>query len=258
MSRAPRIAMLIGAGESSRIIFNAIDRAHGVVGVVREQAPSRRVLTQRRLKRVGAVQVGGQLAFQLVAAPILARRARSRIATIIAENGLDLSEIPPDRVVDVESANTPEAIEALRRLEPDVVLLNGTRIIGKRMLEGVGKPFVNTHAGITPGYRGVHGGYWALAQQRPELCGVTVHLVDTGIDTGGVLAQAIIRPGPEDCFPTYRFLQLAAAIPLLVQALPEIGRGNVKPVPPLDPASRLWYHPTIWQYMSTWWLLGVH
>ena len=41
------------------------------------------------------------------------------------------------------------------------------------------------HAGITPQYRGVHGGYWAVVNNDPEHCGVTIHFVDKGIDTGG-------------------------------------------------------------------------
>ena len=57
-------------------------------------------------------------------------------------------------------------------------------------LGSLGCPVVNVHAGITPRYRGVHGGYWALAERHPEWVGTTVHLVDPGIDTGAILAQA--------------------------------------------------------------------
>ena len=53
------------------------------------------------------------------------------------------------------------------------------------LLEAVPAVFLNTLAGITPSYRGVHGAYWALVQRQPDACGVTVHLVDAGIDTGG-------------------------------------------------------------------------
>ncbi len=52
------------------------------------------------------------------------------------------------------------------------------------------------HAGITLRYRGVHGGYWALAEQHPEWVGTTVHLVDPGIDTGGILAQSTFERVP--------------------------------------------------------------
>ena len=77
----------------------------------------------------------------------------------------------------------------LDSLRPDLVVVHGTRIISARVLASAGCPVVNMHAGITPRYRGVHGGYWALAEQHPDWVGTTVHLVDAGIDTGGILAQ---------------------------------------------------------------------
>ena len=52
---------------------------------------------------------------------------------------------------------------ALAMLKPDVVLVIGTRIIGKQTLAGINVPVVNFHSGINPNYRGQAGGYWALA-----------------------------------------------------------------------------------------------
>ena len=43
------------------------------------------------------------------------------------------------------------------------MVVNGTRILSRRMLESIDAVFLNMHVGITPKYRGVHGGYWALA-----------------------------------------------------------------------------------------------
>src|SRR5438093_9923670 len=42
------------------------------------------------------------------------------------------------------------------------VVVNGTRIISEAVLTASDAVFINMHAGITPKYRGVHGGYWAL------------------------------------------------------------------------------------------------
>ena len=56
-------------------------------------------------------------------------------------------------------------------------------------------PVLNYHAGITPKYRGMNGGYWALATGDAGNFGATVHLVDAGVDTGGVLHQVRGRPG---------------------------------------------------------------
>ena len=252
-----RIALAMGPGDSSNAVFHAVDTALGLVGVVEEAPVGRLVLTRRRVGRFGVRHVTGQLAFQLGMAPVLRAQARERIADIVREHAIDLSPVPEARKTRVASINGADGVAALRALRPDVVLVNGTRIIRREYLEAVGCPFVNTHAGITPAFRGVHGGYWALVEQEPELCGVTVHLVDPGIDTGAVLAQARVYPTDADNFASYRFLQLAAAIPCLLRVLPEVARGRATPIPALSPRSRFWSHPTLRQYLGHRWLLGV-
>jgi folate-dependent phosphoribosylglycinamide formyltransferase PurN len=144
----------------------------------------------------------------------------------------------------------------LRGLGPAVVVVNGTRIISDAILREVPCPFVNIHAGITPGYRGVHGGYWALAEGRPEMAGTTVHLVDAGIDTGRVLAQAYFTPTRSDSIATYPYLHLADGLPLLVEQVERILAGDTLPdVGPAhgghDVESRLRWHPTLWGYIWT-------
>jgi folate-dependent phosphoribosylglycinamide formyltransferase PurN len=66
----------------------------------------------------------------------------------------------------------------LKAINPDLVIVNGTRIISKKVLSSINSKFVNIHVGITPKYRGVHGTYWALVNNDVENSGVTVHFVD--------------------------------------------------------------------------------
>ena len=87
------------------------------------------------------------------------------------------------------------------------------------------------HAGITPAYRGVHGGYWALAEGRTDLVGTTIHLVDEGIDTGGVIEQASFSPTEADTFVTYPYLHTAAGLPPLIEAVRGILRGHAACAP---------------------------
>ena len=99
-------------------------------------------------------------------------------------------------------------------------------------------------------YRGVHGCYWALADGDPAHAGVTVHLVDSGVDTGEVIAQAVVHPTPADSYHTYPLLQLAAGIPLLEQAIRDALEGRLRTVA-VEGKSRLRYQPTIWPMRST-------
>jgi len=158
--------------------------------------------------------------------------------------------MPGEIITHVDSVNSEAFVQRIREAEPDIIVVNGTRIIAKHILEQLTCPIINVHVGITPLYRGVHGAYWALTQNDRAHCGVTVHMVDAGIDTGGILQQATIEPGHDDNFVTYPYLQFAKAVELVKKAVPEVlaGSYSIKPVP--EGKSKLWYHPTIWQYLK--------
>jgi phosphoribosylglycinamide formyltransferase-1 len=102
--------------------------------------------------------------------------------------------------------------------------------------------------GITPRYRGVHGGYWALAEGNRDLCGVTVHRVDAGIDTGPIVEQIRVMPANEDNFVTYPYLQLAMALPMLQRAVETALRGELQ-CRPAGGQSQLYFHPSIGEYL---------
>lgn len=242
------VALLCGAGDSSTAIANALRREFGDVGIVVERKEPRLRFLKRRLKRLGAATVAGQLAFAALV-PLLRRASRARIGEIADEAGLDLDRSVLEAGWRVRSVNAPEVVDWLRRERPRVVVVNGTRIIARRVIEATDASFVNTHCGIAPEYRGAHGGYWALYRSDAERCGVTVHLVDSGIDTGGILAQARIEPGPRDNFATYPYLQLAAGLPLLIEAVRDALEGRLEPTS-RQAESGLWYHPTLWQYLA--------
>lgn len=246
-----RVVLLGGDGESTRIVFHALARRFPGLTVVLEPPVPRRQLLARRVRKLGPATVAGQLLFMAAVLPRLRRAGQARVDEICRAHGLDRAPFPEDRVVRVPSVNTDAAREALRRLDPAVVVVNGTRIIGRQTLGAVPAPFINLHAGITPLYRGVHGGWWALAEGRPELAGSTVHLVDEGVDTGTVLAQATFVPHPADSFATYPYLHLAVGIPPLADAVAAALRGELDPRPHPALPSRLRTHPTLWQYART-------
>lgn len=205
-------------------------------------------MLRRRVARLGLWPVLGQLAFMGLILPTLKRSARGRIAEILATN--HLSGLPfEEGVVRVASANDSTACAMLGQLAPRVVVVNGTRILTPSTLQATAAPFLNLHAGITPWYRGVHGGYWALAEGRPDRAGVTLHYLDAGIDTGPIIAQQAIAPSPADSFVTYPYLQLAAGVELLIPAIRALLAGRPVPGRREDPTGTLpRSHPTAWQY----------
>ena len=244
------IVLLAGQGEPTHIIYHGLRRDFEIARVILEDPVPRGQFLKRRLKKLGARKVAGQIFFRALMVPWLRCSSQSRIRQIMAEARLDGSPIPEAAITRVPSVNSPACIAALKALQPEVVVVNGTRIISAEVLNAVQARFVNTHAGITPLYRGVHGAYWALVENDRPRCGVTVHLVDTGIDTGKILGQATIAPTAEDNFVTYGYLQLAAGLPLLKRAVEDAKANRLEFRSAPEGKSRLWSHPTFFEYLS--------
>jgi methionyl-tRNA formyltransferase len=231
-----------------RIAAGRLGAAFPELKTIVEHRVSRTALLRRRIKRAGVLHVAGQLAFMLLAA-VLHRTSGRRISEIFHREDFQPAWPENCEVLRVPSVNAPECVEHLQRLRPKAVLVVGTRIIDRKVLSAVACPFINYHAGITPKYRGIHGGYWANAQNDRCNFGVTVHLIDPGIDTGAVLYQARLTPTVRDNYATFPYLQLAAALPLLEKAGRDAIAGELAPRR-VDLPSRLWSHPTLWGYVA--------
>ena len=242
------IVILTGGNFSTAALYNALKQQYNITVIVENRVNKKQFL-QRRIKKLGYVAVTGQILFQTLIGKFLAIKSRRRINEILEQYQLDLTAIPENVIIRVSSVNDQACIDHLVKINPDVVIVNGTRIIKEKVLNAINVPFINTHTGITPKYRGVHGGYWALVNKDPENCGVTVHLVDKGIDTGSVIHQGMIKPQRNDNFSTYTVLQIGVGIRLMVQTISEYFEGRLV-TKQVNLESKIWSHPTIWKYIK--------
>lgn len=240
--------MLARRGDSTNILFHALKNDFEIEAVILEEPVAASELLKKRIKKLGWWKVAGQLLFQLSIAKVLKRTSRKRKEEILKEYGLENTIVPENKIIKVPSVNSAECIEALRKIKPELIIVCGTRIISKAVLESLPVKFMNIHAGITPKYRNVHGGYWALVNNDMENCGVTVHLVDEGIDTGTIIYQQKIPVTKRDNFATYPVLQLAEGMLYLKRAINDFFENKLI-LKKNNLESRLWYHPTIWQYI---------
>lgn len=253
----PGVVLLGGSHPSTWIVYNALKGDVSIRAIVVEGEDPAWMFLQRRARRLGWRKVFGQIAFAILIVPWLRFRSRRRLQEIYSAYALDDSPPHGNAVRYVNSFNCDMAIGLLEALHPRVAVINATRILSRRLLAAVPAVFINTHAGITPLFRGVHGGFWALATGQPHNFGVTIHIVDTGIDTGGILAQARVAPSAKDNFVTYPYLQLGVGLPLLRQAVRDALQNRLSTVPPPPGPSKLWSHPTLWEYLAARFRKGV-
>jgi phosphoribosylglycinamide formyltransferase-1 len=82
--------------------------------------------------------------------------------------------------------------------EPDLVVSAGfMKILGPAVLSRFGGRIVNTHPALLPAFPGAHAVRDALAY-GVRVTGATVHLVDSGVDTGPILDQEPVRVAESD------------------------------------------------------------
>ena len=89
-------------------------------------------------------------------------------------------------------------LELLKRYKAELVVLAGyMRIIGKELLEAFPNRIVNIHPALLPNFPGLHGIKDAYEAGVKET-GVTIHFVDSGVDTGPIIAQGKVQVAESD------------------------------------------------------------
>jgi folate-dependent phosphoribosylglycinamide formyltransferase PurN len=241
--------LLIGSDNPTTwIVYNRLVREFGQFDCIIEEPVSRKALLRNRARKLGWRSTIGQVVFVTFVRPLLNRMSRKRVRDICRSHDLEAHPPYSAAIENIENINSPEGIARIKARSAKIVIVNGTRILKPAVLNCGPELFINTHQGITPQYRGAHGAYWAVVRGDMKNCGVTVHAVDEGIDTGEIIDQAQISPTAEDNFASYPYLQTSEALPILINAVKQ-ARGNGLQRRPYHGPSAVWYHPTAWQYL---------
>jgi phosphoribosylglycinamide formyltransferase-1 len=82
--------------------------------------------------------------------------------------------------------------------EPDLVVCAGfMKLVGDAFLDRFGGRVVNTHPALSPSFPGMRGPAEALAY-GVKVTGCTLFVVDGGVDTGPIVAQAAVEVRDDD------------------------------------------------------------
>lgn len=100
------------------------------------------------------------------------------------------------KLIDALSANKCKIWHTEDRMQCfdsiDLVVIFGYRyIIPEELIKNTKALIVNLHIGYLPWNRGAHPNFWAFYDGTPS--GVSIHLIDKGIDTGPVLYQRKVQ-----------------------------------------------------------------
>jgi methionyl-tRNA formyltransferase len=159
-----------------------------------------------------------------------AGRGRHRRAPAVKEAAKELGL----NVLQPPTLHNPETLEQIRALSPEVIVAVAFgRILRRQLLDIPPRGVLNVHPSLLPRYRGASP-IAAAILNGDELTGVTIMLMDAGMDSGPILAQRSCPVTPEDTAGTLAEALAAAGAGLLAQTLPRWLRGEIVPQPQDD------------------------
>ena len=134
-------------------------------------------------------------------------------------------------VLQPRTLRRPEVVEEIRALEPEAIVVAAYGLIlPSAVLEIPPHGCLNVHASLLPRYRGAAPIPAAILACEAET-GVTIMLMDEGMDTGPILAQARMTIQPEDTARTLSEKLARLGADLLMETLPRWLRGEIEPQP---------------------------
>ena len=154
-------------------------------------------------------------------------RGKSVLMTPVKEKALALG-LP---VWQPERIRRPEAVEQLKELAPDVIVVVAFgQILSRQVLDIPRLGCVNVHASLLPKYRGAAPIQWAILDG--ETCtGVTTMLMDEGIDTGNMLEKLEVPIAPDETGGSLHDKLSRAGAELIRSTLRRLEAGTLVPEP---------------------------
>jgi peptidoglycan/xylan/chitin deacetylase (PgdA/CDA1 family)/folate-dependent phosphoribosylglycinamide formyltransferase PurN len=139
---------------------------------------------------------------------------------------------PNVQVVKCEDLHSPDVLETVRRFAPDLGVSLAAPILRRPLFSIPKLGTLNLHKGKVPDYRGMPPAFWELWNSEQTI-GCTVHWVDDGLDSGGVVAAVDIKRA---ALSTLRGLQLQldeVGVELMCNAVRDVlsGVANAAPQP---------------------------
>jgi methionyl-tRNA formyltransferase len=234
---------------SGYYLINKLSLFHEVIGVVfeRQSFKARLGILRKRKRRLGLMMVADQLLLILYCNLIEARRTRKIIGNIFDHSYYNISF--ETAILEIENINSQAAKKFILELNPEYVVVNGTSLLTKGSIDEIDKTILNIHVGMTPEYRGSYGGFWALYNGEPDKVGVTIHLIDAGIDTGPILLQSSVSVKNDDTIKTVVYKQQKVGVDLVIQCINGLQQGIITAFRKSYSCSKLYYSPGLTHYL---------
>ena len=160
------------------------------------------------MKKLGILLSGRGSNFQAIARNVQAGKIPAEIVIVIS-NKADAQGLETARAMGIEAVCIPSkglkreeydrrAVALLKQKQVDLVCLAGfMRLLSAWFVEQFPNRILNIHPALLPSFPGLDGQQQAL-EHGVKFSGCTVHFVDAGLDSGPIVAQAVVPVNDDD------------------------------------------------------------
>ena len=196
----PRIVLITGDDLEHRYMANKLASEIQLAAIVVDHGKKERF--QDRIKRLWRRYTIPGLLSRIILAGLRSawgdRGARERALTMRFGREACSAFNDASLVRNVKGINTQEGQQLVRSLEPDVLLVFGTGIVGNKILSLARRIALNLHTGISPYYRGCDCSFWPVHNEELSMLGATVHECTKDVDGGKIFGTVHAKPEPGD------------------------------------------------------------
>ena len=129
-----------------------------------------------------------------------------------------------DRIHFVPDIHSPDVLQRVRSLAPDLGLIYGSPILKPALFEIPVLGTLGIHHGKAPEYRGKKTTFWEIYNGE-KTAAVTIQKVNAGLDTGDILKQGAVTTDHRSYRAVCKELE-ELGIALYLQAIIEVKRGT--------------------------------
>lgn len=210
-----KIVAWVGNQSNQRALVNKIHQQFPLAGIIKETPVTKRKIT-----------------FKLLATAVIEKTLLKKIGQLwwgmLRIYDEKFKSWPDLKTIDVENINSDVAYEFTKALQPDIIIVSGTRLVKKKMFTlapGIG--IINLHTGLSPYVKGgPNCTNWCIATNQFHLIGNTIMWLDAGIDSGNIITTECTVLESEDNLETVHLKVMEHAHELYCRAIQHLAEGK--------------------------------
>ena len=158
---------------------------------------------------------------------VLSNKANAYALQRAQQAGIANFAVLPENFED-KAAYEKRLIEYIHQYNCDLVVLAGyMRLVGDTLLNEFPDRIINIHPALLPSFPGLHAQRQAV-EYGVRVSGCTVHFVDSGMDTGKIIAQKTVPVFADDTEDSLSARILEQEHILLPQVINDIANDKIK------------------------------